>query len=699
MRSNLEDLMREADPAELYEMPPITGDRNDPLYASILSRRGIDMVKETTDRITRPTTRPEEGTRPARGWLVAAAAFLTVLVVGTMSLFWLTRSGGPEVIDEPPPTTVVTTTTPPTTVAPSPLSLPDTWQRVGAAVMTPVVGIFDMTETPSGLVAVGFDPGEEDFRQNGTIFTSSDGVNWTRLAEDDPASNLGTVLIYGVTDGGPGIVAVGTGCEDDAEQCAPYPTVWTSSDGTSWNRSSPDPDVFGETGALEDVVNTEYGLIAVGGFYTFDEETALIQPTVWLSPDGIQWERVWQGEAYDFTSAPVITHSESGFQSLAANNEGRVVGVGSAVNGRGDFVGAIWTSTDGRDWERIDKDSEMFASTTDSYVAIQDVAAGPGGFVAVGSDGGTEVAIWHSPDGLTWTRANTGGQPFEYIGTLSAVDSLGAGWVIAGPDGFSGSVGGTVTLWTSPDGLTWDRVKSIDPGYASSVVTTESGIAVGGAIFGTDDFHAAVWAGPAFDPAAPPPDPGPATQPAQEEVLRVPDEGLSCDELVDLGYEYLESASYWAFYKRPAELDPDGDGAPCEAEYSVEDVVEVFGPDGKLAIEFGGGGGPGPTFSAAGPAVDAGVVCANGTIEFQASLDQPAGFDTWEDEYICDDGSGSFILATIAFFEDGPVDAVWRLTSGTGRYENLAGGGILSAGYGTETDFIIGGVWFAEDED
>jgi len=696
MRSNLEDLMREADPVELYEMPPVTGDRDDPLYASILSRRGIDMVKETTDQIAGTARR----TRPARGWLAAAAAFVAVLVVGAASLFWLTRGGGPEVIDEPPTTTNVTTTPPPTTDSPLPLSLPDTWQRVGAAVMTPVVGIFDMTETPSGLVAVGFDPGEEDFRQNGAIFTSSDGVTWTRLAEDDPASNLGTVLIYGVTEGGPGIVAVGTGCEDDAEPCAPYPTVWTSSDGASWNRSSPDPDVFGETGALEDVVNTEYGLIAAGGFYTFDEETALIQPTVWLSPDGIQWERVWQGEAYDFTSAPVITHSESGFQSLAANNEGRVVGVGSAVNGRGDFVGAIWTSTDGRDWERIDKDSEMFASTTDSYVAIQDVAAGPGGFVAVGSDGGTEVAIWHSPDGLSWARVDLTGQPFEYIGTLGAVDALGTGWVIAGPQWYGDPGGGTVTLWTSPDGLNWDRVHSIDPGYALSVVTTESGIAVGGAIFGTDDSHAAVWAGPAFDPAAPPPDPGPATQPAEEEVLRVPDEGLSCEELVDLGYEYLESASYWAFYKRPAELDPDGDGAPCEAEYSAEDVVEVFGPDGKLAIEFVGDWPP-PTFSAAGPAVDAGVVCANGTIEYGvgASLGGPTGFGIWEDEFICDDGSGSFILATIAFFEDGqPVDAVWRLTSGTGRYENLAGGGILSAGYGTD-DFTIGGVWLAEDED
>ena len=100
-----------------------------------------------------------------------------------------------------------------------------------------------------------------------------------------------------------------------------------------------------------------------------------------------------------------------------------------------------------------------------------------------------------------------------------------------------------------------------------------------------------------------------------------------------------------------------------------------------------------------GPAVDAGVVCANGTIEYGGPLDGPAGLDSWGDEYICDDGSGSFILAAIGFSEDGqPFDGVWRLTSGTGRYENLAGGGIISVGYGIETDFIIGGVWFADQE-
>ena len=37
------------------------------------------------------------------------------------------------------------------------------------------------------------------------------------------------------------------------------------------------------------------------------------------------------------------------------------------------------------------------------------------------------------------------------------------------------------------DGLNWDRVHSIDPGYAMSIVATDSGIVVAGAMAGMDN--------------------------------------------------------------------------------------------------------------------------------------------------------------------------------------------------------------------
>lgn len=632
--------------------------------------------------------------RTSRGWLVAAATFVVVLVVGTAMLFWMTRGGGPEVVDEPT-TTLAPTTTTPTTVIPNPLSLPGAWQRVGASVMAPVVGIFDMTETASGLVAVGFDPGEEDFRQNGVILSSADGMNWTRLAEDAPELNLGAILMYGVTEGGPGIVAVGMGCEDDAEPCMAYPTVWTSADGVSWDRSAADPDVFGERGALLDVVSTEHGLVAAGGFYTTEGETELVLPTVWLSPDGIEWERVWQGEAYDYSAATLIT----GFQALSTSADGMVVGVGTAVNDQGDFVGAVWTSADGRAWDRVDPNSEVFASNSDSDVAVQDVAWGPGGFVAVGSNGGTEVAVWHSPDGLTWTRADTTDAPFEYIGTLSSVDALGTGWIAAGPHGFSDPVGGTVTLWTSPDGLNWDRVHSIDSGYAMSVVATDSGIAVAGGMSGVDNFYAAVWAGPSFDPEAPPPDPGPVSP--VEEAIPVPDEGLSCEELVESGYGYGQVVGYWAWYERPSELDPVESGVPCTALFAADATEAVFGGPMAFPVEIANDFAAG-TFTATGPAVDAGLICAKGDSEGGRVLDNTvdeSALRRWEDLYTCDDGSGSFIVVVEAFFENTQrLAGVWSISSGTGTYLTLTGGGAGDGDLAAGTAVNIGRVWLTTEE-
>jgi hypothetical protein len=626
-------------------------------------------------------------------WAAGFAA-AAVLVLALAIPLWLNEGAEPSSPEAPSTTEAPTTTAVSTSVPP----MVESWQRVGGLVMTRSVGLLNMTETTSGLVAVGFDPGEEDFRQRGVIFTSEDGVTWIRLAEDDPALNLGAVLIYGVTEGGPGIVAVGFGCENDAEPCMAYPTVWTSEDGTVWNRSAADPDVFGESGAMLDVVATEHGIIAAGGFYTGEGDTALIQPTVWLSQDGIEWERVWQGDGFDFSAATTIT----GFQALTVSPDGRVVGVGTAPNDQGDFVAAVWTTTDGRDWERIDPNSAAFTSDTNSDISVVDVASGPGGFVAVGTDGGTSVAIWHSPDGLDWTRADTDDQPFEYVGSLASVDALGTGWVAAGPHGFADMTGGTVTLWSSPDGLNWDRVHWIDPGYAMSVVTTDSGIAVAGAILGTD-FHAAVWAGPAIDPAAPPPDPGPAPPPVAEEAIPLPEEGLSCEELADSGYGYGQVVSYWVWYDRPGDLDPDGNGAPCEAYFPTEEVEGVFGGAERLAVEIVTDY-PTGTFSAAGPAVDDGVICAGGTIGFLGNPEaHPAAIFRWENLYTCDDRSGTFIFGADAFI-DHDIDNVrrlagtWDISSGTDGYVGLTGGGGADTVYVPDRSVIIGWVWLTTEE-
>ncbi|RLE12022.1 MAG: hypothetical protein DRJ28_09740, partial [Actinobacteria bacterium] len=451
-----------------------------------------------------------------RPWLpavaVVGAALLVMVVVGLPILFF----GGQEstVIEQPTTTMAqVTTTVPPTTLPPIPVFIWESWQRVGADVMQPAFALPDMTQVGSRLIAVGLEPGEEDSPQDVVICASDDGVTWARLAENDPALTSGMVFMFSIAEGGPGMVAVGTGCEDGTPCNVIHPIVWTSADGTEWTRSPADQVVFGEYGIMFDVIATDHGIVAAG--WIAGDDPSLVRPTVWLSPDGAAWVRAWDG---DFGDQSVLSPGfNPGFGALAVNPDGLIVGVGLAKNDDGELVAAVWASSDGRAWERIEPNSPDFRGETGLSVTMLDVAWGSSGFTAVGTDGGAQVAIWQSPDGHSWTRIDTTDQPFDTTGTLSSVAALAAGFVTAGPHAFADQGEGPVTLWTSPDGSTWDRVHTIGPGNASSIVATDAGIAVAGAIFEADDSHAAVGVGPACDPHAPPPDPLPSSPPTTVE--------------------------------------------------------------------------------------------------------------------------------------------------------------------------------------
>lgn len=669
MTSRLDDKIR-AFVSELVDDPPLTPE--------------IDF--EWLGRPDRPPLH-EKPTR-RRPWLpavaVVGAALLVMVAVGLPILFL----GGREsiVIDQPATTVAppVATTLPPTTLPPSPVATLDSWQRVGADVMQPVVGLFDMTQVGSRLIAVGFDPGEEDRRQNGVIFASNDGVTWTRLAEDDPALTMGAVLIYGITGGGPGLVAVGLGCEDDTAPCTAHPTVWTSVDGTSWTRSAPDPAIFGESGAMMDVAATDYGIVAAGHIGELGPDDAYFtRSSVWLSADGAEWSRVWEAGLDDASASP----SSSGFFALTVGPDGLIVGVGEAENEDSELVAAVWVSIDGRDWERIEPNSSAFGSDIGVDVTMLDVAWGPSGFTAVGTEGGTQVAIWQSPDGRSWTRVDTTDQPFGTTGTLSAVAALDTGFVTTGPHGFAGGDGKLVTLWTSPDGSTWNRVQTLGPGYTMAIVVTDAGISVAGATPDATDFHAAVWAGPAFDPDAPPPDPLPFSPPTTIEgtstdlpEIGTLEEGISCEELATPGYSYAEAVTYWTRYGMLTDLDPDGNGLPCEDEYPTSDVAAVYGTEGALSIHMAVGLFDEHIFLATGPAVDAGIICPAGTVDFVGK----AVF------YTCDDGTGTFVVGYDTFISieaDVREYGIWNIVSGTGNYQSLTGGG------GFDTSVTLPDTW------
>ncbi len=223
--------------------------------------------------------------REARpGWMpwavaLSAAAVVLILIGGVAILL----GGGDPVAPVAPEPIVVTTVSPApttttattpsttiTTVPPTPsasLSSLEAWQQVGTEVMQPAVSMTGITPLGPGFVSVGFQP-DNNGRQDGAIFSSPDGITWTRIAEDDEALTTGSVLMFAVANGGPGLVAVGYGCEDELDRCNPYATAWSSVDGTEWARTPRDFDIFGEGSGMYDVVASPHGIVAVGATET-----------------------------------------------------------------------------------------------------------------------------------------------------------------------------------------------------------------------------------------------------------------------------------------------------------------------------------------------------------------------------------------------------------------------------------------------
>jgi hypothetical protein len=260
-----------------------------------------------------------------------------------------------------------------------------TWSRVpydeavfgekAEAIAAPIPGGSDMKSVTiggPGLVAVGSD-GSPKRGGVAAVWTSPDGINWSRVPHDEAVFGGEDDGYYGqsmdsVTAGGPGLVAVGS----DVGRAA----VWTSPDGIAWSRVPHDEAVFGGAG-MSSVTAGGPGLVAVGG------------NLVWTSVDGITWSR--------------IPHDETVFGGPADIGMRSVISVGGpglvAVGGDAGRA-AVWTSPDGITWSRVPHDEGIFGGRED--MEMWSVAAGGAGLVAVGADGPDPRAGLGTFDAPVW---------------------------------------------------------------------------------------------------------------------------------------------------------------------------------------------------------------------------------------------------------------------------------------------------------
>ncbi|HZD24612.1 MAG TPA: sialidase family protein [Acidimicrobiia bacterium] len=204
---------------------------------------------------------------------------------------------------------------------------------------------------------------------------------------------------------------------------------------------------------------------------------------VWVTTDGVSWSRV-----IDPDLGGPGTQQMTG---IAKWDRGLVAVGSSALHDR-DYDGQIWLSEDGSDWTVV-TDPDLGGPDNQHINTV--VTAGPG-LIAIGhsNDGGDlDVVIWTSTDGVEWERVRSpilGGRgdqvTWPFGNPVTVTDDL---IVLSGMDGDDAAV------WTSADGHTWSRVENAEMlgGVGEQNISKLVVAGPGWLAVGWDDLDASVW--------------------------------------------------------------------------------------------------------------------------------------------------------------------------------------------------------------
>ena len=355
---------------------------------------------------------PDRATAARRTWIGVGVALSVSLVIGGWFVFFASDDGdvtaapSTTVAEETIPTIATTTSTPEeqsstseaettTTTVLVPLTAPDQppWTQV---VDDALAG--DLWEELRGvahdgarLVAVG-----QSDRFVPAAWTSVDGLDWSLAASGGAfGRQVETLYLNDVVAAGPGFVAVGSDRSGDDADAA----VWTSVDGSSWTRRARADLTLSLDQTMHGTTVLGSTIIAVG----VESDGAVGEAAIWLSEDGLSWSRVPFAEAESGWRE---------MRDVAVLPDGGVVAIGITGGEDEPQDGtkfAVWLSDDGVRWER--QPSSALAVGGNAARLIRGVAAAPHGLRAFGVTwfdvaGSSDGATWISDDGLTWLAAS-----------------------------------------------------------------------------------------------------------------------------------------------------------------------------------------------------------------------------------------------------------------------------------------------------
>lgn len=298
-----------------------------------------------------------------------------------------------------------------------------TWERIEGA-FTSGGEIFDISVSPSGLVAVGTNSATDDL----VLWSSEDGRAWEQITTTIDPLEPGSPLLFAASaaaseraDGG----LVVTACCDSDLDFHNRVGIWWSADGASWMRVGLDQAQFEEAEVFAAAAGPDGFAIAGLKNQSEIQSGAAIS---WFSADGVNWREGGVIGSDVFITALTWT----GSRWLAGGSRRDVGGW------------AAFQSPDGSAWEEVHL-PELFGE-------LRAMAVGPTGIVAVGSG----AFIAHSNDGSAWTvvAGNTEGVK-EQTGFISITGSDSALYAV-GADYWNEEFDG---IWTSEDGRVWQEVE------------------------------------------------------------------------------------------------------------------------------------------------------------------------------------------------------------------------------------------------
>src|ERR1035437_8819319 len=281
------------------------------------------------------------------------------------------------------------------------------------------------------------------------VWASADGATWERVSQPGAFEKYGSgFAAFGLSDDGNGglivVGSIGTGGESRAAM------AWHSSDGVTWTRADTGST---DSGELMRVAARPGSIVAVGDWTSpvssgaTGSGEAANQLGAWFSADGETWRQVILPNSVSYIPT-ALTAWKGGFAAVAAKNTA-------------ESVSSVWTSSDGRTWEKAPVDLAGFGSTAMAGLGDRVVAVG----ARLDSKLGMVPASWSSTDGRTWTESDASTRDpaimFDDVTVvgedLVAIGSsrMGASFGPAGVPEITQPPLPAESVWTSGDGKTW----------------------------------------------------------------------------------------------------------------------------------------------------------------------------------------------------------------------------------------------------